>query len=60
MQIYGYGWFWSPMGDGRSMYVPPSTAYPTPPLGWWHPETCAIGRGQACNCEQEKKKDGEA
>lgn len=59
MQIYGYGWFWSPMGDGRSVYVPPSTAYPTPPLNWWHKQGCDVDPvyGTGCTCVQEGKKD---
>lgn len=59
MQTYGYGWFWSPIGDGRSALIPPSTAYPTPPLDWWHPEGCAVERNQACNHKKEgHKTDG--
>lgn len=54
---YGTGWHWSPLGDGRSALVPLSTAYKTPPLNWWHPETCPVDRvsGLGCTCDAVKE-----
>lgn len=57
MNHYGTGWFWSPLGDGRSMLVPMSTQYETPPLRWRHPETCPVDRvsGFGCTCKRGEK-----
>ena len=37
-------------GGMHAALVPPSTAYPTPPLGWWHEEGCAVDRTQGFGC----------
>lgn len=49
---YGTGWHWSPIDDDRSMLVPLSTQYATPPLRWRHAETCPVDRvsGLGCTC----------
>lgn len=57
MQTYGYGWFWTPIDTDRAMLVPPSTAYPTPPLHWWHQEGCAVDSDKACDCATGRKAD---
>lgn len=53
MNHYGYGWFWWAIDEDRSMLVPPSTAYETPSLNWWHPENCPVDRmsGFGCTCK---------
>lgn len=52
MRSYGYGWFWLQYDHNHAALVPPSTAYPTPPLNWWHEEGCAVDRthGFGCTC----------
>lgn len=62
---YGTGYHWSPIDDDRSMLLPMSTQYETPPLRWRHPETCLVDRmsGFGCTCtdnrEETKDDDGE-
>lgn len=58
---YGYGWFWQAIDEDRAMLMPPSTAYPTPPLNWRHAEGCAIDRtsGFGCNCNRGKTNDAD-
>lgn len=47
---------WVPLGDGRSMLVPPSTQYPTTAGKWWHREGCGVDRIEwtGCTCEERK------
>lgn len=52
---YRTGWFWTPIDPDRSMLVPASTQYPTPPIRWLHRIGCAVERGQECDSE---KRDG--
>lgn len=61
MRHYGTGWFWWAIDEDRSMLVPPSTAYETPPLNWWHPENCPVDRisGFGCTCNREETNDAE-
>ena len=58
---YGYGWFWQQYDHNHAALVPPSTAYPTPALVWWHPERCPVDltSGLGCTCQQERKEYGE-